>query len=165
MQNQNEQIETPKFNPNEFGMSEKVKGEENAAPMEMPKYPILSIDEAKKSFVEQDGTAVGVTLKGTVVTPWNKIYTDKGKRKDEGDGRKYSDNIVLRSPNGKLFGIWLTGDMRSQAKKLIPGDFMRVTYLGRALEPRPGAEDRHHMFEFAFTDANGAAINLGARLA
>jgi hypothetical protein len=164
-QQTNQEVEQPTFSREEFGMDKSWgEAEKNAAVMEFPKYPILGIDSESKQFVTQDGDAVGDTMKGVVVIGQNKIYTDAGKQKDA-DKRTYSDNICLKSRAGKLFGIWLTGDLRKDAKRLLPGDFVSIKYLGQAAEPRNPGEDAPHLFELKAADANGRAVSLADRLA
>lgn len=122
----------------------------------LPNIPTLS---AGKPGLEE-----GQTVRGTVVIPVEKIYSDKFEfGQEDADGRVYNDRIVLRSNTGKEFGIWLGGVLRNTAKLLQAGDYVVITYTGKSDKGFKKGQQPAHMFDVLASDAEGNDIPLASR--
>ncbi len=122
----------------------------------LPNIPTLS---AGKPGLEE-----GQSVRGTVVIPVEKIYSDKFEfgQEDE-DGRVYNDRIVLRSNTGKEYAVWLGGVLRNTAKLLQAGDYVVITYKGKSDKGFKKGQQPAHMFDIQATDAEGNDIPLASR--
>lgn len=88
-------------------------------------------------------------IRGGIYLKTKRAYSNKlkGAKKDE-YGRKYRDLHIFQAQDGKLFGIWSTGQLGATLSRLNPQTEVFVRYDGLAAQPLEEGQDPPHTFTF-----------------